>query len=371
MLKQMIFTMNWFGDYSSNLFRVFKNEDFCIICIISFFLFGCNSDATYNSSLEFNSEEILLMENLKPISPISSFDVLNDESVIVITEGREVIRYSNKGEQIKILDNFGQAEFQMYTPSIVQAYNEGYVIWDEALLKMIEFDNYDQPIAEYNGFDHAIKDFKVDENYFYTYINPLPNKPYIQIFSKQTEVLVIEIGVATDSDIIGSLNTCGGGITIVDEDLFFVASSSLDVFQMNRDRFNDIKVALLEDKAIEFKKFEEDVVDIINNNISKAIEMSMSSSIVTGIHKIDQNILIIGETGETEFIGRDIDLSRRKVFLLLFNMDFDLKAKSFLEYDINSSCKLWVDSNESLYRIIRKEGKDDFDYYLNKIILLP
>lgn len=331
--------------------------------------FACGAVWDAEQSLEFISSKTLLEENLKPISPIKSFDILEDESMIAITENQQIVRYSKAGEQVKILDFSGQGEFELVAPGDVEAFGNGYVIWDENALKMVEFNEFDQGIKEYKGFDHAIKGFEVSEQYFYTYISPLPNEPFIQIYDKESEQILHRMGAATNSDIIANLYKCGGGMTFFEGDFVFISSANLDIFRVFSENVENIQVSILDVKGLEFNKLKEDPMDIINFNRSEAFQLSMASSIITGIYSVGGNLIVTGETGKADFNGHEVDINKRKQFFLSLNDDLKVEGLDFKPVDFNAPCKLWKDSGGYIYRIIKREGKDEYEYFLEKLTL--
>lgn len=366
--KEMIYLGIWFGLFTPNLLK----SKGCLR-INSFFLFlllfGCNSGVESPSIKITSSEEVQLKDNLVPIAPIKSFDVLKDGSLVVITETFQIIRYAPNGDQLGFLTNLGQGGLELYSPSLVKAFNDGYVIWDESLLKMVEFNNNDQPINEYKGFNHAIRKFQVDEKYFYTYISPLPGQPFIQVFDKKNKTFVQHLGEATNSDILGNLNKCAGGLLFFGGNFIFLSSSALNIFVANKESLEIQKVVMLEVDDVKFTEFAQDAPSLINENISKAIEWSMSNSLITGVYRSDKNILVTGETGKVDLEENNIDLSNRRIFFLLLNENFDIVGKSYQKIDTNSSCVLWSDSGGMLSRITNKEGDDEYHYYFERISL--
>lgn len=358
-----------FGTIAPNLFW-YSIMERTYSTIVFFFIFGCGSNFDHNTPMFNSSEEVFLKENLTPIASIKSFDILIDSTLVIITDANQVIRYSSSGEQIEVLENFGQGSLELYSPSLIRAYNDGFIIWDESLLKMVEFDKYNRPIFEYLGFNHAIRKFTVDENYFYTYINPHPNQPFVQVFDKKRQALVKELGIAENMDIINNLNRCAGGLTFSGDNLLFVSSSTLRIFNVDRNTLSKFKVILLEDNNIKFIDFGEDAVSLINTNISKAFQVTMSNSIVTGVYHIGSKTLLTGETGESVLSEMNVDLSKRKTFFLLLDNNFNIIGRSIQNFDVNSLCSLWSDSGGKLYRIFKKEGKDEYSYYLEKFDLI-
>lgn len=335
-----------------------------LIILILPIIYSCNFKNSNISTIDFKKTEIILRENLNPTSPIISFSMLKDGTFVGITETREIVHYSSSGEQLNFISNFGQGEKEVYSPHIIKSYKDGYIIWDKDLLKMIEYNNLDEPINEYNGFDHAVKDFVVDKNYIYTYISPLPSKPFIQIYDKTSNKIIESLGNAENEQVLANLNVCAGGISLFNDTMIFLSSTSLNVFQVNTKNINDIKVKLLNDESIVFNKFDGDPVDLINTEIQKAIQISLNSSIVTGVYKLNDKILIKGETGIAEVERGNVDLSNRYSFMLLLNEDYKIVGKYFEKYDVNILCKLWSEGPNEVARIVRKEGEDEYNYVI-------
>lgn len=338
-----------------------------VIVILLFFISSCNARNPYISTLELERTEILLKENLKPVDPPNSIAALADDTFIIITKAGEVVHYNWKGDQINFITNFGQAENEIYSPSIVKATGNGYLVWDKDILKMVEYNLDDEAVKEYKGFDHAIRDFYVDDENIYTYINPLPGDPFIQIYNKSSRKIDKQLGSAVNEQILANLNVCSGGITTLNNSLIYVSSTSLNIVKVNPSDISDIQVRLINDESIPFKKFENDPVELINSDVSKAIQFSLSSSLVTGVHKMNDYLIIKGETGDVEVGEGSIDVSNRYDFIILLNKELDLIGKYYSKSDPNNSCKLWSEGPEGVVRILRKEGEEEFNYYIEKI----
>lgn len=335
--------------------------------LISMICWACNSKISEFEEIRFEESSVILKENLKPISPISSFDVLADESIVAITETQELVFFSPSGEQIGFGPKKGEGNLELFSPSLIKALGSHFYIWDNVLMKFVEFDGDFNPTAEYKGFENSVSDFDVDEDYIYCYIDPLPGEPFIEVYNKLAGTVTFRLGNTEKEQLITSLNRCGGGINIYNGDLLFLASHK---FQLNRASpayFPAYSPNFIEDSEFEYKKFEGDPVDLINSDIQKAIELSLSMPIFMGIHVMNDAILVRGETGSVRFEGRSIDLKERKNFMVLLDNNLKILGKAFQDFDHDSPCKLWADSPSGLYKISMEEGEDEFIYRLVKM----
>ncbi|MDO9552802.1 hypothetical protein [Rhodonellum sp.] len=337
------------------------------IISLFFILSGCFSGPLYESNLSFNAEEVVLKENLILISPPVSFAVLSDQSILVITESQQIIRFSPDGYQVQVIDNIGQGELEVYTPSLVRAYDDGFLIWCQDLLKMVEYNSNGQPIKAYFGFDHAIKDFEVEKNAIYTYISSLPGKPFVQVYDKISQKIAQSLGNAEKGQILTNLNACAGGMASSGSSLIFVPSHALELYQANINRIEEVKVTFLEHPAFKKIEFDADPVELINSDQMKAFGYGMENGLVTGIFSIEDKFLITGEVGEIKLTGAGLETNERKRFLMLLDSELSAEGLSFEDFDPAQSCRLYASGNDYLGRIIQKEGESEFTYVFEKL----
>lgn len=109
-----------------------------VVCLqISAICWGCNSKISAFEEIKIIESGIVLKENLKPISPISAFDVLHDESMVAITQTQELVYFSPAGEQLRIWEHKGQGSLEIFSPSLIKSSGAHFYIWDNVLMKFV------------------------------------------------------------------------------------------------------------------------------------------------------------------------------------------------------------------------------------------
>jgi len=330
-------------------------------------IFSCGEKTSETESLDITKTEIELIENLKPQTPIKSFTVLKDGSYVVISTSKDIVVYSKDGKQIKIDSNRGKGPVEIYSPNKVRPFNDGFVIWDNVLMKMVEFNQNAEPVQEILGFEYAVDDFMVDEKHIYIYKSALVGNPFIQILEKQTLKLIKEFGYTENMQLLTNMHECGGGLSIFQNLLYYIPSSRLELSKVTLNDYNETKNNLDLYKIIPFKNYDENIENLINSNKIKAIELALSSSIVTGIHLGEGKIAITGETGDSTNEGSYFNTNKRKNFIIFLDHDMNYIGTHFENFNSGTSC--WVQGQNQLARIIQKEGKEDFTYFIQTISL--
>lgn len=242
------------------------------------------------------------------------------------------------------------------------------MIWCRDLLKMVAFDSDGNPIEEYFGFNHSIKKFVVKENLIFTYINTLVDKPFIQIYDMKEGRIIKEIGNTVNEQLISNLNSCGGGITLYNDQIVFASSNSLNLYVVEGDEYQ-IKEIEISDLDFNELKISEDAENLINSNQRKAIEMSLSSAVITGLFQVGQDLVLLGEVGEMTISGSALNSKNRKSFIWKLNKEFNIIGKYYYDLDPSISSKLISSHGDFLARIVQRQGEEEMDYYLEQLQL--
>lgn len=105
-------------------------------------------------------------------------------------------------------------------------------------------------MAEYKGFDHAISDFEVDEDHIYTYINPLPDEPFIEVYTKTAGSVTYRLGKTENEQVISNLNRCSGDINVYKGDLLFIPAHKFLLHKASPDSFSSYTSNFSEDPEL-------------------------------------------------------------------------------------------------------------------------
>ncbi|RZS94887.1 hypothetical protein [Cecembia calidifontis] len=314
------------------------------LCFLSgIFLTACNDRSELKDDKTNQIHEDIVFrfqENFSPIAPIVSFDFVGNERLVVITEKNQLILYDNSGKQSKIIDIHGAGQFEMMNPSIVKKFQDHFFVWCTDLLKIVQFDNEGNPVDEYLGFDHAIRDFSVSKDHIITYIPNITHQHYIQVFQKSPFKKVKEFGYVENEQVLLNFNACSGAMDIWNNMLLYAPSHSLRIHNLDLDRMVDDKIIFLEDEKFKVEKLEQDAKTIMNQDRIKALEYGLKNSILKGIYILDNFFVLLAEVGQIELNNfQPISLDREELVLVL-DRNFNLVKKINLPFEFNKPCNL-------------------------------
>jgi hypothetical protein len=316
--------------------------------------------------MNLDIESTKLLENISLTAEPTSTALISNGEMVSVTEKGQIVIYSIDGNQIKVLDKKGEGDLELKNPTLVSTFKDGFLVWCRDLLKMVAFDSEGNPIEEYFGFNHSIKKFVVKENLIFTYINTLVDKPFIQIYDTNEGEIIKEIGNTVNEQVISNLNSCGGGLTLYNDQIIFISSNSLNLYVVDGDE-HQIREIKISDKDFNELRINEDAADLINNNQRNAIEMSLGSAVVTGLFQVGADLIVLGELGEMSVSGNTLKSNDRKSFIWKLDSDFKITGKYYFDLNPSISCKLVSSGTDFLTRIIEKQGEEEMDYYLEKL----
>lgn len=339
-----------------------------LLLIVLVLCMSCAKSSDFQTTIELNIDSHQLRENLKLISEPISIATLSNQENVVITEKGQVVIFLKDGNQKVVLENKGDGELELRNPSLVFSYQDGFMIWCRDLLKMVAFDSEGNPIEEYFGFNHSIKKFVVKENLIFTYINTLVDKLFIQIYDMKEGKIIKEIGNTVNEQLISNLNSCSGGITLYNDQIVFASSNSLNLYVVEGDEYQ-IKEIEISDYDFNELKISEDAENLINSSQRKAIEMSLSSAVVTGLFQVGTDLLVLGEVGEMTISGSALNSKNRKSFIWKLDKEFNIMGKYYYGLDPSISCKLISSHGDFLARIVQRQGEEEMDYYIEQLQL--
>ena len=338
--------------------------------ILLFLLFSvaCESKSDYQNSMNLDIESTKLLENISLTAEPTSTALISNGEMVSVTEKGQIVIYSIDGNQIKVLDKKGEGDLELKNSTLVSTFKDGFLVWCRDLLKMVAFDSEGNPIEEYFGFNHSIKKFVVKENLIFTYINTLVDKPFIQIYDMEEGKIIKEIGNTLNEQLISNLNSCGGGITLYNDQIVFASSNSLNLYVVEGDEYQ-IKEIEISDLDFNELKINEDAENLINSSQRKAIEMSLGSAVITGLFQVGQDLILLGEVGEMTISGSALNSKNRKSFIWKLDKQFNIIGKYFYDLDPSISCKLVSSHGDFLARIVQRHGEEEMDYYLEQLQL--
>lgn len=347
----------------------FKIHSFWITLL--FFILSCKVQNDSKSKDFLYQEELKLtfQENIEPISPIKSFEILNDSTVVVITERKQVILYDSNGSQIKSIKVIGEGELEILNPAYVKKFGNHFYVWCDQLLKILKFELNGIPVEEFKGFEHAIRDFEINDNYIIQYISNILGRPFIQVYSRSPLEKIGDFGIVENEQILLNFNSCAGGMGLNGNELLYVPSNNLRIHFLDLKKLKDDKIKIFKNNKFNVSKLSEDAHLMMNNDRQKALQYSFSNSLLTGIYFLEDFFILMAEVGQMEVSGLSLENNDREELIMIFDKNYNLIMENSKKIDFNRPCFLIKPYRNALYRVIVDEGADEMIYTLNEIKL--
>lgn len=336
--------------------------------IIGAFLSGCqNSTQESFSTLEFERETLLLdVGDGLMATPISVASLANG-SYVVLTESRQILLFDEKGKLVKNVDAIGQSELEVESPTIVRSSPEGFAIWCSGLLKMVVFDLEGHPLKAHFGFNRAIRKFEINQSHIIATIQNLADYPYIQVYDRNQEKVIDELGKTGSMQVVNNFNSCSGGLASIKNKIVWMPSHDLTLYSLENIQQQQVKEQSFSTDFFKQPKMPNNLNELVNTDIMKALELGLKMSIVTGIYSIGGELVITGDFGEGAFDAGELDLKNRKNFIFLLSEDMKPKGWVHSEYSFTEPCALYFSGKDYLGRVTLKEGEDDYQYWIEKL----
>ena len=366
------FDLTNYGD-----FHEIANRYFILICIMKnislifslFVLLGCsnkNSNIETTSGLSV-SGKITLQENLTFLTDIKSFEFLGDGTFFVLTKAGSIIRYNTSGEQIGQISTSGQGPLEVYSPGAIRAYNSHLFVWDDSLMKFVEFDQEGQAITEFFGFARSVSNFEVDDKYIYAYQNNSPGMEFVNIYSKEKGEIIASLGETSNEQIVNDLHSKAGGILVLNGELVFAPSSKLFFYRNDiGNNFSPSFSSIVNENFI-VDRVQMDAVQFINDHRNEAIQYMFNNSVLTGIYPLKDGIFVTTEVGE---FGEDVNKSKkgpkREMFLML-NSKFQVVKESFLPILAGWTRSVYGSDGQRIFRLTKEDGVEEVVYSLEVV----
>ena len=341
-----------------------------LLIVVVFVLNGCQNNTQESlSTLELVSETFLLdVADGLMAAPISVASLANG-SYVVLTESRQILLFDEKGKLVKNVEAIGQGGLEVESPTIVRSSPEGFAIWCSALLKMVVFDAEGNPLKAHFGFNRAIRKFEINQDHIIATIQNLADNPYIQVYDRNQEKVIDELGTTDPMQVVNNFNGCSGGLASIKNKIVWMPSHDLTLFTLENIPNQQAKEKSFITDFFKQPKMPDNLTELVNTDIMKALELGLKMSVVTGIYPIGDELVITGDFGEGVFDAGQLDLKNRKSFILLLSKDMNPKGWVNSEYSITEPCALYFSGQDYLGRITLKEGEDDYQYWIEKLYL--
>ncbi|MDD3744014.1 MAG: 6-bladed beta-propeller [Lentimicrobiaceae bacterium] len=310
-----------------------------------------------------------LQQTEHKIGKIKSFDVIDSTNLVVSSVNpASIIIYNFEGKPIRTIGRTGKGPFEYLSPSIVKSFKSRLYVWCDQSLKLIIFDVEGNPIEEVKGLTSAIKSFEiVDDNIFF--FNHGNHKYIISIFNLSSRKNIINLGSGSEEHKLLSLAPCAGGITTMNDTIYFITADDLTVCGINKKDFK-LEKWKVEDKSFKVKPTKSNAEFTINENREAAVEYLLENPRITGLMHYHNRLLVKLEMGKYVKKEGRIDFTERFIYYCLINhkkgtiqsyscrIDSDL----MLEYP----CLLSTHKG-NVYTIEPVQHKSDIEYALYKL----
>lgn len=175
-----------------------KIKSYCFIVLL---LAGCNSTSELSVAVPDVTPICTLQENLGLLGEVSSFDICDDSTFVLISKGEgTVYYYSVKGEQISMMDKKGRASFEYITPRFVRAGPGGGIyVWCSDSQRFIKYERDGSPILEFR-YPSAVFDFMpISNDMIAVYTCGRRWKNIIDLVDSDTGLVLDSLGHASEA----------------------------------------------------------------------------------------------------------------------------------------------------------------------------
>lgn len=291
------------------------------------------------------SELCRLQQADNPIRELYSMAVQNDSTVLLSTD-REVLRYSFEGRRLKNLGNKGRAAGEYNMPMKVRVYGDRIFVWDAMNLKFMQYDASGSFIGE-SSYTSAIKDFLPSGNKIVIYTAGAREQNIIDIYDIAEGAVVKSL--TKTSSVQRMFNSSGVyPMCIKDGMLYYMPCCEMDVYGFNLETGEDAG-CLFHIESSSFKSGEIDDVEALLSNRKKLSGFYDEVSSVLMIMPVGNRFKVL--TCEGEFYRESGIRKNDRRYYSLYEVDRKGKVmdKRCFPYDTFESRSAVDVSNGKLY----------------------
>lgn len=351
----------------NHLFSI-KLETAILFIVVTFVLSGCkNTPESLLPILKLESETILLDVADELMGTPISIASLANSTYVVLTESNQILLFDEKGKLVKNIEAIGQGELEVESPTIVRSSPEGFAIWCSVLLKMVVFDLEGNPLKAHFGFTRAIRKFEINKDFITATFQNLADNPYVQVYDRNQEKIISELGSTSPMQVVNNFNGCSGGLASLNNKIVWMPSHELTLYTLENIPTQQVHEKNFQIEFFKQPKMPDNLTELVNTDVMKALELGLKMSIVTGIYTLGDELVITGDFGEGAFDAGELDLKNRKNFILLLSKDMKPKGWVPSEYSLTEPCGLYFSGKDYLGRVTLKEGADDYEYSIEKM----
>ncbi|MDR0538748.1 MAG: 6-bladed beta-propeller [Tannerellaceae bacterium] len=357
-----------------------KLDNLMIIIFCTLIVVSCKNnnikDKSYMANISIEECSFIdvtrcaLQENIDILGGISSINFIDDKYFVIATEKpSEIFIYNINGRQIKKIDKNGDGPYEYITPSIIRTCENKIYVWCKAQLKLIVYDIEGNGLGEHR-FDRAINNFIPYNNFVSMYVIGDYRKPFIKIFDLKNSKQIHATGIVTNEQILLNIMYAAGGISVFDDNIYYISSDKLEVKSININTFKEESIIKIKsDPEFVVKTIKEEPANIINNNKPAMIDYLNNNSIVSGIFTSEEYIIILSEVGVyNQLENNRLETKRRYNKFYVLDRKSPTRVYAFKK-SIETLNSLYTLHNNNLFYIKEDFSKEDMRYELREMSL--
>lgn len=373
----------YFGNMSSWLLKQKTSKNMKIksllLLIFAPLMFCCNSRVN-NESVEIKDSEYIglpietmcvLRENLFVIGGLPSDLAFFKDSSFLLSVGRDLVLYDKEGSQMKRFGQYGEGPGEYMLPEKLCITSKYVYVWCKESLKLLMYDLDGNFVNEYRYFKHAIQNFVVwEDKYVCFLLNGDIEDKRIDVYEIEKNRSVWAAYHKNNVDDIFSVSSFSGGITIVDNKLYWCYPSSICLYEY------DLETACPDRKEMKSYSYMDTQfsVDIknappkeeLNRDPRKIFNFIRNNSRTTQMFNMNNHPAIFAEIGKSEIINETLSRENRKIKYYSFT-DNGKFVKSYV-FDYPRDCGLIKGVNDDIYFLTGKYEGDSLNAKLMKMI---
>ncbi|MDX1640027.1 MAG: 6-bladed beta-propeller, partial [Balneolaceae bacterium] len=275
----------------------------------------------------------------------------NSGQFVVATDHTSgVVLYDSTGKQIRKIGDIGRGPAEYVSPGIVKFIGDTIYIWDEGLLKFLKFNTQNELLLEIAEFRWALQDFTVYGTDIFMYNSGKSSGAYIEQYHLNQNKYGKSFGQSTQEHIVLMTLNRAGGMDSRGDYLYYVSPSKLSIYRIDLKNYKKSNFPINDE---DFKVPEVDNARKIIMDIEKATEFITSSSVVTGIHLLDDYIVMIAEIGQAQYnkqYNAYLTLENKvRFYVLEYNMQLIDTFTFAWNTKKGGQFKIWGSNGEELF----------------------
>lgn len=290
---------------------------------------------------------------------ICSSTFINDSVLVVANKQGVISFYDLRGELLNEVSAVGTGPLEYVYPSIIRAVNNKVYVWDSQLLKMVVLNKDGLAIKEYTNFTRAITDFTIVENMLYIYLTGGDNEHLVQTMNPENGIILGSYIVSNPETNLLNMNQFAGGLATSGDVVFAAASSEINIQLIQNNKIE--RFASIPDNEFQVANLEQNATSFFNSNQQEAINYLMKNSYLKGIYSLENEIVVMCETGEYVRSETNFDSSNRYNIFYILNKNGDLIQKRKGSIDLTIDEHSIVANGQNIYLLKYDENLNEVE----------